>query len=171
MSAQLYQIADRKLLRAMAAFHAGFQPPQVVLEGLTEDQATAKPHGLPHSIAEIVGHMLYWQEFFRRAATGPWPGVPEHAAEGWPSLKSGGWEALRRDFLESCRKMEDLAETSARLDARLLPEGVAIPVLERDSVGSGLLHAAVHSAHHLGQIVTLRQLLGLWPPPGGGMTW
>jgi hypothetical protein len=29
----------------------------------------------------------------------------------------------------------------------------------------------VHSSHHLGQIITIRQLLGLWPPPGGTLTW
>jgi hypothetical protein len=29
----------------------------------------------------------------------------------------------------------------------------------------------VHSSHHLGQVVTIRQLLGLWPPPAGALTW
>ena len=171
MSDTPYQIHDRRLLKAMTKFHAGFQPPHVVLEGLTEAQATAKPHGVPHSIAEIVSHMLYWQEFFGGAAIGPFPDLPEHAAEGWPPMPAGGWESLRREFLESCKRMESLAESCARLDARLLPEGVDLPPLARDSVGSGLLHGAVHSAHHLGQIVTLRQLMGLWPPPAGSMTW
>jgi uncharacterized damage-inducible protein DinB len=32
-------------------------------------------------------------------------------------------------------------------------------------------HVAVHTAHHIGQIVTLRQLLGAWPPPQGSHTW
>ena len=171
MSKPVYKINDRDLLKSVAAFHGGFQPPHIVLEALTEAQATAKPHGLPHSIAEIVAHMLYWQEFFNRNAETGWSGVPEHAAEGWPAIKPGGWEKLRQEFLESCNRMQSLAAQHPRLDAKLLPDGVAIPFLNRESVGSGLLHAAVHSSHHLGQIVTLRQLLGLWPPPSGSMTW
>lgn len=115
--------------------------------------------------------MLYWQEFFTRAAEGRWPGVPEHAAEGWSAVEPGGWEPLCREFLESCERMVALARSSPQLEARLLPEGVEAPFLERESMGSGLLHGAVHTAHHLGQIVTMRQLMGLWPPPAGGMTW
>jgi hypothetical protein len=42
--------------------------------------------------------------------------------EGWPRIEPGGWEPLRREFLESCRRMETLAESSPRLEARLLPE-------------------------------------------------
>lgn len=171
MTKPLLQIEDRRLLKSMAAFRSGFQHPRMVLEGLTEAQAMAKPRGVPHSIADIVGHMWYWQEFFCNAAEGPWPGVPEHAAQGWPAMQPGGWESLRNKFLESCSRMERLAASSPRLAEKLVPEGMNIPPLEHDSMGSGLLHGAVHSAHHLGQIVTLRQLMGLWPPPGGSMTW
>lgn len=49
MSQALYVISDRELLKSMAAFQAGFQPPAVVLEGLSEEQAAAKPHGVPQS--------------------------------------------------------------------------------------------------------------------------
>ena len=41
----------------------------------------------------------------------------------------------------------------------------------QESCGSGILQAAMHSGHHLGQIITMRQLMGLWPPPGGTITW
>jgi uncharacterized damage-inducible protein DinB len=34
-----------------------------------------------------------------------------------------------------------------------------------------LTNLAVHNAYHLGRIVQLRQMLGNWPPPGGGDTW
>ena len=49
--------------------------------------------------------------------------------------------------------------------------GVEIPVLAKESHGSGIVHAALHNAHHLGQVITLRQLMALWPPPGGTITW
>jgi uncharacterized damage-inducible protein DinB len=30
---------------------------------------------------------------------------------------------------------------------------------------------ASHNSYHAGQVVVLRQLLGSWPPPSGGLTW
>ena len=30
---------------------------------------------------------------------------------------------------------------------------------------------AAHNAYHLGRVVLLRQLLGSWPPPSGGLMW
>jgi uncharacterized damage-inducible protein DinB len=30
---------------------------------------------------------------------------------------------------------------------------------------------ASHTSYHIGQVVMLRQLLGKWPPPSGGLTW
>jgi uncharacterized damage-inducible protein DinB len=30
---------------------------------------------------------------------------------------------------------------------------------------------ASHTSHHIGQVVMLRQLLGKWPLPAGGLTW
>ena len=35
--------------------------------------------------------------------------------------------------------------------------------LARESRGSGLLRSAIHNSHHLGQVITLRRLMGLWP--------
>ena len=30
---------------------------------------------------------------------------------------------------------------------------------------------AAHNAYHLGRVVLLRQMMGSWPPPSGGLTW
>ena len=89
MSEPLYRITDRDLLKSIASFQGGFQPPAVVLEGLTEEQATARPHGLPHSIAEIIAHMCYWQDLFNNAARQGFTGFPEHAEYGWPAIAPG----------------------------------------------------------------------------------
>src|SRR5207245_10559075 len=120
---------------------------------------------------DSVGHMYYWQEYFNKAAVEGFPGFPEHAPEGWPKIAPGGWEALREQFLRSVETTQQLAAASPRLDEKFLPQDSPMPFFQRESIGSGLLHGVIHSAHHLGQIVTLRQLMNLWPPPGGGMTW
>jgi DinB superfamily len=46
-----------------------------VLDGLTADQANAKPNGLPHSIAEIVAHICYWQKWFNDCAVAGFTGI------------------------------------------------------------------------------------------------
>src|SRR5882724_8166200 len=159
MTNALYLVSDRELLKNVADFQLGFQPPAVILEGLTEEQATAKPHGLPHSIADIVGHMYYWQEYFNKAATEGFGGFPEHAPEGWPKVAPGGWEALREQFLRSVEKTQALAAGSPRLNEKLLPQDSPLPFWNRESIGSGLLHGVIHNSHHLGQVVVLRQLM------------
>ena len=141
-----------------------------VLEGLSEEQAHAKPHGLPHSIAEIVGHMCYWQEWFNACALKGFTNIPEHAAEGWPAA-SNGWAAVRERYLRAIETAKRIAAESNSLDEPLLPPGVQIPPLAKESRGSGILHGAVHGSRHLGQIISMRQLMGLWPPPAGSMTW
>jgi uncharacterized damage-inducible protein DinB len=171
MNHSLYLIQDRELLASLADFQAGFQNAAAVLEGLTEEQATAKPHGLPHSIADIVAHMWYWQEFFNRVAEEGFNGFPEHAEVGWPKVGPGEWDSLRERFLSSVERTKALALTCSQLDEKLLPADFPLPLWERESIGTGLLHGAIHSFHHLGQVITLRQLLGLWPPKAGSMTW
>jgi uncharacterized damage-inducible protein DinB len=171
MTQSLHTIRDRELLANMAGFHAGFHTPDVVLDGLTEEQALAKPHGLEHSIAAIAGHICYWQEWFNDIAEGRPRTAPEHAAEGWPETAAGGWEALRERLLGSVRTAQRLARESPRLEEKLLPPDSEVPGMDRETCGSGLLHAAMHGSHHLGQIVTLRQIMGLWPPRAGSLTW
>lgn len=169
--AELHRIDDRGLLELVAGVSVGFHSPEAVLEGLTGEQATAKPAGAPHSIAEIVAHMCFWQDCFNQIALNGFTGFPEHAEGGWPPCSAADWPALHGRYLAVVRESQEIARTAPDLGAKLLPEGVPIPLLERDTRGSGVLHGAIHAAHHLGQVVLLRQIMGLWPPPAGSMTW
>jgi uncharacterized damage-inducible protein DinB len=171
LMAALYRMEDRSLLTSVLGGEGVHLGPAAVLEGLSAEQASAKPNGLPHSIAEIVAHMCYWQEWFNRCAVDGFTGMAQHAADGWPAVSPDGWEALRARFLHSVEEAKGIAAESNSLGDPLLPAGVEIPVLAKESRGSGILQAAVHSGHHLGQIITMRQLMGLWPPPGGTITW
>jgi uncharacterized damage-inducible protein DinB len=166
-----YKFDDRNLLRSVLGGEGVHLAPKDIIDGLTAEQAHAKPHGVPHSIAEIVSHICYWQEWFNGCATRGFTGIAEHAVDGWPSVPGDGWDHLRMRYLRAVEDAQRIAAESDSLDQRLLPAGVDIPSLANESRGSGLLHAAVHSSHHMGQIITIRQLMGLWPPPGGTITW
>lgn len=167
----IYKIDDRSLLTGLLSGEGGFHGPAVVLDGLTAEQVFAKPHGLPHSIAEIVAHLCYWQEWFNRCASTGFTELPEHAADGWPAVPADGWDAVRTRYFASIEEAKRIVAASDSLGEPLLPPNVRNPFLAKESRGSGILHAAVHSGHHLGQIITMRQLMGLWPPAAGSMTW
>jgi uncharacterized damage-inducible protein DinB len=167
----LYRVDDPNLLTSVLRGEGIHLEPGAVLDGLTASQAHAKPHGLPHSIAEIVAHMCYWQEWFNGCATVGFTGIAEHAVDGWPAVPHDGWDGLRARYLDSVEEAKRIAAESVSLADPVLPPGVDVPILANESRGAGLLRAAVHSSHHLGQIITIRQVLGLWPPPAGSITW
>lgn len=130
------------------------------LEGLSSEQATQKPEHLPHSVAEIVAHIQFWQSFLIRAIKGQMVSMPKHAAEGWPAIAD--WETLKAEFVRDSEALRSHTRDAAfvqTIDRKGRPYGVA------------LTNFAGHSLYHLGQVVCVRQALGLWPPPSGGDTW
>ena len=167
----LYRADDTNLLTSLLRGEGIHLDPGAVLDGLSADQAHAKPYELPHSIAEIVAHICYWQEWFNDCATAGFTGMAEHAVDGWPPVPPDGWDALRARYLHSVEEAKRIAAQSGALNEPVLPPGVDIPILVNESRGAGLLHSAMHNSHHLGQIITIRQLMGLWPPPAGTITW
>ena len=54
------------------------------LEGLDWHLAGRRPQGAPHSIFQIVNHMIFWQDFSLQWLDGHKPPTPEHAAQSWP---------------------------------------------------------------------------------------
>ena len=111
----LHTIEDRELLGGLLRGEGGFHGAAAVLEGLTTEQALSKPHDLPHSIAEIVAHMCYWQEWFSQCAAEGFTGVAEHASQGWPAVARDGWEALRARYLHAIDVAKQIAATSTAL--------------------------------------------------------
>jgi DinB superfamily len=130
------------------------------LANLPEELRGAKPEGLPHSPWRLVEHMRIAQwdilEFCRnpRHVSPPFP-------EGyWPAGDApgdaGAWErsvaAFRAD-LESMQKL--VADSNTDLFAPI-PHGEGQTILRE------ALLVADHNAYHLGQLVTVRRLLGAW---------
>jgi uncharacterized damage-inducible protein DinB len=167
----LYRADDRPLLTSVLSGEGVHLEPAAILDGLTADDAHAKPHGLPHSIADIVAHICYWQEWFNTCVIVGFTGIAQHAGDGWPQVPRDEWDALRTRYLRSVEEAKRIAAEASSLANPLLPVGTDIPILERESHGTALLRAAVHNTHHLGQIITIRRLLGRWPPPGGSLSW
>jgi uncharacterized damage-inducible protein DinB len=146
-----------------------FLSPRHALDGLAPELAERRIPGAPHSIGAIVAHLAFWQHWFAGRCNGTAGPMPASAAVGWPAPEPGGWEGLRLRFLDD---LERLAALGAAGDpGRRVDPPIEFPPLADITVGELIVHVATHNAHHLGQVVLLRQMLGAWPPPAGRYTW
>ena len=144
--------------------------PSAALAGLSPDVAAAKPPRAPHSIAEVVAHMAFWQDWFLDRCEGIAAPPPANAAGGWPPIASGEWDRILDRFEAGFKRGLSLADDETRTTAPLAP-ALEFDHLKRYTIGDALIHVALHNAHHTGQVITLRQQLGSWPPPAGSWTW
>ena len=139
------------------------------LEGLEPDLAGAHlPHS-PHTIFQLLQHMIYWQDIALARMQGQDLPHPESADEGWNFPEApedaSDWEASVAGLAEGLRAIESLvADESFDLDRPLDRRG------ERTARGQ-VLSVQGHNSYHLGQLVQLRIQLGVWPPPKGGASW
>jgi uncharacterized damage-inducible protein DinB len=134
------------------------------LEVLDWKIAGARPEGAPHSIFQLLNHIVFWQEWVVSWLDGGKPPIPKHASGSWPGGAGPGdskeWEQAVKRFGKG---LNDL--TRRTRDADLFSKGGRKSRLE-------MLHTiASHNSYHIGQIVQVRQMLGAWPPPSGGVTW
>ena len=94
----------------------------------------------------------------------------ERAAHGWPAVAPGSWLAVRQQFLDGLSGLVAWADAAGSLETPLAP-AIQFPRSRSTPRRDALVHVANHNAHHLGQVILLRQLLGAWPPPAGSWTW
>jgi uncharacterized damage-inducible protein DinB len=80
-------------------------------------------------------------------------------------VTAADWVRVHDQFLADLHRAVALPATG-RVDPPL-----EHPPMAHYTVDDALTHVAQHNAHHLGQIVVIRQALGLWPPPAGSYTW
>ncbi|MGH9370309.1 MAG: DinB family protein [Vicinamibacterales bacterium] len=144
--------------------------PARALEGLGASDAERRPGVENHSVADIVAHLMFWQDWFVERCQGTSVPMAQRAAIGWPAVPDGTWPDLRERFLTSLARAAALAEPASRLDDPIFP-AIEFPPLARHTIRDALVHIATHNAHHLGQVIVLRQTMGCWPPPSGSYVW
>ena len=137
-------------------------------EGLDWKLAGICPDGVEHSIFQLLNHMIYWQEWVMKWLAGQEPPIPEHASGSWPGSlgpsNQEDWERVVRRFGTVLDKLSAQSREGDLFSMRLSvgTEKSRLELLQ--TIGS-------HNSYHLGQVVLLRQMLGAWPPPSGGLTW
>jgi len=150
-------------------------PPSHILEALPEDLAHWRVAGATHTIYEELWHATYWQQVMLDRVNGQGAASPQHNAMSYPSpeqIREESWAGLCQRFLVGVQEAAEIADgkRGPKLDAVVLCPSASDA--ERSmTVREQLESFAAHNAYHFGRMVQLRQMLGSWPPPSGGLSW
>ena len=128
-----------------------------VVDGVTHEQAAARPLADAHSIWEIVLHVCAWAEVARARLHGERIADPPHE-EDWPPVGPTGeaeWKAAVQRLHESHRA---LAQDVRHLE----PDAIHAKVAGLEYTVSNLLHGVIeHGTYHGGQIRLLAKAVGV----------
>jgi uncharacterized damage-inducible protein DinB len=141
--------------------------PLAIIDGLSADDAERRVDRVLHSVAELVAHLAFWQDWFCDRCEGRAIPPASTAAAGWRAVPAGTWPDVRARFAAG---LDRAVALGAQADRPVAP-AIEFPPLAHYTVADALVHVAQHNSHHLGQIVLLRQQLDRWPPPAGSWTW
>jgi uncharacterized damage-inducible protein DinB len=137
-----------------------------VLKGLPSELRGKRPNGFAHSVWELLEHIRITQHDLLDFVQNPdyeeklvWP------KDYWPPAAAPAGDKAWNETIAAWRKDRMALErfttdTKQDLTAKI-PRGTGQTYLRT------ILVAVDHASYHLAQIVTVRQLIGAWPPPKG----
>ncbi len=145
-----------KLLKGRQG-HVDFE---TVLANLPQEFQGKKPEGAPHTPWQLLEHMRIAQGDILEFSRDPKHVSPKFPEGYWPNSEAppdeGAWQKSLTSFAADLQAMADLvADPSTDLYARI-PHGSGQTILRN------ALLVADHNSYHLGQLVLLRRLLGVW---------
>jgi uncharacterized damage-inducible protein DinB len=134
------------------------------LRGIPSELRGKRPTGFPHSAWELLEHIRITQHDLLDFVQNPeyeeklkWP------EDYWPPSMAPTGDKAWNESVSGWKKDRMALErftTDSKLDLTTkIPKGTGQTYLRT------ILVAVDHASYHLAQIVTVRQLLGAWPPP------
>jgi uncharacterized damage-inducible protein DinB len=125
-----------------------------VLDGVTAEQAHARPLANGHSIYELVRHIAVWEDVGRRRLEGDPAEVAISSPEDWPPPDDTSEPAWEQAKAALDRGHEALVEAIKRVPETRLDE----PILSGKSSVYVTLHGVIqHDLYHAGQIAILKR--------------
>lgn len=137
--------------------HADFD---AAIEGIPADKRGARPHGLPYSAWQLLEHLRIAQHDILDFCVNPdyeemtWPD------DYWPKSPeppdAAAWDKSVEQYKADREKVAALA-TDPKIDLTArIPHGQGQTYLRE------VLLVLDHAAYHVGELVLLRRLLGIW---------
>ena len=138
--------------------HADFD---AAVAGIPVDKRGARPHGLPYSAWQLIEHLRLAQHDILDFCVNPhykelawpddyWPVSPEPP-------DAAAWDASIRSYREDRTAVQRLAADPSIDLSATIPHG------QGQTYGREVLLILDHTAYHIGELVLLRRLLGIWP--------
>lgn len=152
------------LLLQLAACHDTknwFAPLNQAVQGLSAHQAEQRITPDGHSVRQLVNHIIFWNNWYLAKFNGEGLAPMGDDYDSFTDL-ADTWEATaaRADQVMAGWRQAIATADEQRLDAPVTPG--------RDAIWADTIsHLILHTAHHTGQIVTVRRELGLWDPALG----
>jgi uncharacterized damage-inducible protein DinB len=149
---------DRKALtnaiaRALSGKGAHVDPGSIFV-GLDWRVAGARRERVPHSLFQLLNHMVFWQDWVVSWLDGK---KPPSTSASWRSAEG---PAGREEWEQAVRRF------SGGLDALARRSRDPDPLSKRGRTTRLEMFQTVasHNSYHAGQVVLLRRMLGTWPP-------
>jgi DinB superfamily len=152
--------AVRQMLRALLDWedaHVGFEK---AVAGIPPELRGVRPPETSHSLWEIVEHLRLAQADILEFCVNSEYEEKKWPDDYWPADASpstrGAWDESIATFLRDRRSLQKLA-VDPKIDlSEKIPHGSGQTYLRE------LVLVADHTAYHVGQLVLVRQLLGIW---------
>lgn len=126
------------------------------------EKTGTKPDGFDHSAWQILEHIRIAQGDIVEFTINADHVSPEWPEGYWPKNDApeteSQWQECIENFKKDLQVMINLVEDASTDLFSKIPHGTGQTVLRE------ALLVADHNAYHLGQLVMLRKILGIWPP-------
>lgn len=131
-----------------------FVPVSIAVDGLTAEQAQWNPGKGNHSVGQLAYHIWYWDQrslnTFKGEKNPPFDG---NNNETFDKFTPAQWDDLVKKLNQVLADWEKAVESAD--DAKLAANA------------SLIAHVGAHNAYHVGQILYVRKLQGVWNPDKG----
>jgi uncharacterized damage-inducible protein DinB len=131
-----------------------FVPANTAVAGLTPAQASWTDKSGNHSVGQLANHLVFWN----RQALAKFKGET-------PAKFDGNNDETFNDF-----DAKSWDATVAQLDAVMTEWEKAVEAADDKKIAesaSTIAHIGTHNAYHIGQMVYVRKLQGVWDPAKG----
>lgn len=146
------------LLELLRGGH-GHIPFEDVVAAWPAELRGVKPAGLPYTAWQVLDHMRIAQWDILEFSRNPRHVSPDYPDGYWPGSEApadeAAWDKSVANFAEDLGQMRALVESGDLFTPFAHGSG---QTLLREA-----MLVADHNAYHLGQLVTIRRLLGAWP--------